>query len=112
MARLKVWAAVGAALVLAAAFPLTLFPDLMDLAPWVLVVSTRDPHLMGHTRTRWALGVFGLHVPFLWLALPFVPGIAPLAVALTILVSLATTALPMLLMLGDRRRMRITTGVS
>ena len=107
--RLKTWAVVGAAVVLAAAFPLTLFLDLMGLAPWVLVASTREPHLMGHTRTRWALGLFGLHVPFLWLALPFVPGIAPLAVALTILVSLATTILPMLLVLYGRPRGRKTT---
>ncbi len=110
--RLQTWTAVGGALVLASALPLSLFLDLMGLTPWVLVASTRHPHLMGHTRTRWALGLFCLHIPFMWLALPFVPGITTLGIALTILVSLATTALPMLLVLGHRPRVYKATSVS
>lgn len=97
--RVRSWHSVVIGVALAASLPLALSMDLLGLSGWVLAAIAREPGLIWGPRTSWAVVLFGLHVAFMWMLLPFPQAMSTALLILTVAGASATSVLPMVLVM-------------
>lgn len=99
--RSRSWYSIGVAVALLASLPMSLGMDLLGVSVWVLAVAWRGSRMVWKGKTPLAMGLFCVHVIFLWTFIPIFPLFPYLGIGLIVAVAMATSILPVVLIISD-----------